>query len=131
MSGVQVLCCTFFSVACLHFGLVIASNLNEEEIKGLKQMFMNMDTDNSGTITYEELKAGLAKLGSKLSEAEVKQLMEAADVDGNGSIDYVEFITATMHRHRLERDEHLFKAFQYFDKDNSGMGELTMRSFAQ
>jgi calcium-dependent protein kinase len=56
---------------------VIASNLNEEEIKGLKQMFTNMDTDNSGTITYEELKAGLAKLGSKLSEAEVKQLMEA------------------------------------------------------
>ncbi|ONM24006.1 calcium dependent protein kinase3 [Zea mays] len=100
--------------------LVIASNLNEEEIKGLKQMFMNMDTDNSGTITYEELKAGLAKLGSKLSEAEVKQLMEAADVDGNGSIDYVEFITATMHRHKLERDEYLFKAFQYFDKDNSG-----------
>lgn len=99
---------------------VIASNLNEEEIKGLKQMFMNMDTDNSGTITYEELKAGLAKLGSKLSEAEVKQLMDAADVDGNGSIDYVEFITATMHRHKLERDEHLFKAFQYFDKDNSG-----------
>ncbi|XP_006657762.1 calcium-dependent protein kinase 19 isoform X2 [Oryza brachyantha] len=99
---------------------VIASNLNEEEIKGLKQMFTNMDTDNSGTITYEELKAGLAKLGSKLSEAEVKQLMEAADVDGNGSIDYVEFITATMHRHKLERDEHLFKAFQYFDKDSSG-----------
>jgi calcium-dependent protein kinase len=56
---------------------VIASNLNEEEIKGLKQMFSNMDTDNSGTITYEELKAGLAKLGSKLSEAEVKQLMDA------------------------------------------------------
>lgn len=40
-------------------------------------MFTNMDTDNSGTITYEELKTGLARLGSKLSEAEVKQLMEA------------------------------------------------------
>lgn len=64
----------FFFQICVQ---VIASNLNEEEIKGLKQMFMNMDTDNSGTITYEELKAGLAKLGSKLSEAEVKQLMEA------------------------------------------------------
>ena len=56
---------------------VIAENLSEEEIKGLKQMFTNMDTDNSGTITYEELKSGLARLGSKLSEAEVKQLMEA------------------------------------------------------
>uniref|UniRef100_A0A5B7AAA8 non-specific serine/threonine protein kinase n=1 Tax=Davidia involucrata TaxID=16924 RepID=A0A5B7AAA8_DAVIN len=99
---------------------VIAENLSEEEIKGLKAMFTNMDTDKSGTITYEELKTGLARLGSKLSEAEVQQLMEAADVDGNGTIDYIEFITATMHRHKLERDEHLYKAFRYFDKDNSG-----------
>ncbi|KAJ0983095.1 hypothetical protein J5N97_011350 [Dioscorea zingiberensis] len=99
---------------------VIAESLSEDEIKGLKQMFTNMDTDNSGTITYEELKTGLARLGSKLSETEVKQLMDAADVDGNGTIDYIEFITATMHRHKLERDEHLYKAFQYFDKDSSG-----------
>ncbi|MED6209122.1 Calcium-dependent protein kinase 33 [Stylosanthes scabra] len=99
---------------------VIAENLSEEEIQGLKAMFTNIDTDNSGTITYEELRAGLQRLGSKLTEAEVRQLMDAADVDGNGSIDYIEFITATMHRHRLERDEHLYKAFQYFDKDNSG-----------
>ncbi|XP_075481479.1 calcium-dependent protein kinase 2-like [Primulina tabacum] len=99
---------------------VIAESLSEEEIKGLKAMFTNMDTDKSGTITYEELKTGLARLGSKLSEAEVKQLMEAADVDGNGTIDYIEFITATMHRHKLERDEHLFSAFQFFDKDSSG-----------
>ncbi|XP_050213203.1 calcium-dependent protein kinase 19-like [Mercurialis annua] len=99
---------------------VIAENLSEEEIKGLKSMFTNMDTDKSGTITYEELKTGLARLGSRLSEVEVKQLMEAADVDGNGTIDYIEFISATMHRYRLEKDEHLYKAFQHFDKDSSG-----------
>ncbi|GMN51591.1 hypothetical protein TIFTF001_020737 [Ficus carica] len=99
---------------------VIAENLSEEEIQGLKAMFTNIDTDNSGSITYDELKSGLARLGSKLTETEVKQLMEAADVDGNGTIDYIEFITATMHRHRLEREEHLYKAFQFFDKDSSG-----------
>lgn len=59
------------------YSQVIAENLSEEEIKGLKAMFTNMDTDKSGTITYEELKSGLARLGSKLSEAEVKQLMDA------------------------------------------------------
>ncbi|GFP97738.1 calcium-dependent protein kinase 29 [Phtheirospermum japonicum] len=100
--------------------MVIAENLSEEDIKGLKQMFNNMDTDGSGTITYEELRTGLTKLGSKLSEPEIKQLMEAADVDKNGSIDYIEFITATMHRHRLDREENLHKAFCHFDKDNSG-----------
>ncbi|XP_023735656.1 calcium-dependent protein kinase 2 isoform X1 [Lactuca sativa] len=127
---------------------VIAENLSAEEIQGLKSMFMNMDTDKSGTITYDELKTGLARLGSKLSESEVRQLMDAvsffqlsrfkdchhliiiililvlcyiqADVDGNGSIDYIEFITATMHRHKLEREEDLYKAFQHFDTDGSG-----------
>lgn len=44
-------------------------------------MFTNMDTDKSGTITYAELKSGLARLGSTLSEAEVKQLMEAVLYD--------------------------------------------------
>lgn len=134
---------------------------------GLKQMFKGMDSDNSGTITLEELKHGLAKQGTKLSEYEVQQLMEAvshpkinnnisyfeeikqislveeslrvssnvffyfflmhiilsgkqADADGNGTIDYDEFITATMHMNRMDREEHLYTAFQYFDKDNSG-----------
>lgn len=36
-----------------------------------------MDSDNSGTITLEELKHGLSKQGTRLTESEVKQLMEA------------------------------------------------------
>lgn len=51
--------------------------MSEEEIKGFKAMFANMDTDKNGSITYDELKKGLAELGSKLTENEVKQLMEA------------------------------------------------------
>lgn len=43
-----------------------------------------------------------------------------ADADGNGTIDYDEFITATMHLNRMNKEEHLYTAFQYFDKDNSG-----------
>ncbi|KAL1542871.1 Calcium-dependent protein kinase 29 [Salvia divinorum] len=99
---------------------VIAENMSEEDIKGMTQMFNNIDTDQSGTITYDELRTGLTKLGSRLNEAEIRQLMEAADVDKSGTIDYVEFITATMHRHRLDKEENLYKAFQYFDKDNNG-----------
>ncbi|KAL4318711.1 hypothetical protein GQ457_18G005210 [Hibiscus cannabinus] len=99
---------------------VIAGCLSEEEIMGLKEMFKGMDTDNSGTITLEELKQGLAKQGTKLTEFEVQQLMEAADADGNGTIDYDEFITATMHMNRMDREDHLYHAFQHFDQDNSG-----------
>lgn len=47
-------------------------------------------------------------------------LLLQADVDNSGTIDYGEFITATMHLNKLEREEHLLAAFQYFDKDGSG-----------
>ncbi|CAD6258445.1 unnamed protein product [Miscanthus lutarioriparius] len=99
---------------------IIAGCLSEEEITGLKEMFKNIDKDNSGTITLDELKHGLAKHGPKLSDSEMEQLMEAADADGNGLIDYDEFVTATVHMNKLDREEHLYTAFQYFDKDNSG-----------
>jgi calcium-dependent protein kinase len=99
---------------------IVAENLSAEEITGLKEMFRSLDTDNSGTITLEELRSGLPKLGTKISESEIAQLMEAADVDGNGTIDYSEFVSATMHMNRLEKEDHILKAFEYFDKDHSG-----------
>lgn len=41
--------------------------------------------------------------------------------DKNGTINYYEFIAATMDRHRLEKGGSLFKAFHYFDKDDKGL----------
>ncbi|XP_048535387.1 calcium-dependent protein kinase 5 [Triticum urartu] len=99
---------------------VIAESLSEEEIAGLKEMFEAMDTDNSGAITYDELKEGMRKYGSTLKDTEIRDLMEAADVDNSGTIDYIEFIAATLHLNKLEREEHLVAAFSYFDKDGSG-----------
>lgn len=59
------------------FCQVIAESLSGEEIYGLKEMFKMMDVDDSGTITFEELKVGLEKVGSKLKDSEVKEIMEA------------------------------------------------------
>ncbi|KAL6515653.1 Calcium-dependent protein kinase 4 [Orobanche hederae] len=99
---------------------VIAERLSEEEIGGLRQLFKMIDTDNSGTITYEELKQGLRKVGTELNECEIKALMNAADTDNSGTIDYGEFIAATLHMNKMEREENLLAAFSFFDKDGSG-----------
>ena len=32
----------------------------------------------------------------------------------------MEFITATVHMNKMDKEDHLFSAFKYFDKDNSG-----------
>ncbi|CAN7113710.1 unnamed protein product [Brassica rapa subsp. narinosa] len=99
---------------------VIAESLSEEEIAGLKEMFNMIDADKSGQITFEELKAGLKRVGANLKESEILDLMQAADVDNSGTIDYKEFIAATLHLNKIEREDHLFAAFTYFDKDGSG-----------
>ena len=40
-------------------------------------MFKMIDVDNSGSITFDELKDGLRKLGSALMDTEIRALMEA------------------------------------------------------
>jgi len=46
--------------------------------------------------------------------------MWQADIDNNGTLDYGEFIAATVHLNKLEQEENLLSAFSYFDKDGSG-----------
>lgn len=75
-------------------------------------MFHSIDTDRSGTITVDELREGLRKKGTKIPETELQRIMENADVNGDGKIDYEEFLAATMHLGKLEREENLYKAFQ-------------------
>nr|XP_043631692.1 calcium-dependent protein kinase 26-like [Erigeron canadensis] len=99
---------------------VIASKLSEEEIGGLKQMFKMIDTDNSGCITFDELKDGLKRFGADLDESEIHDLMQSADIDNSGTIDYDEFVAATLHFTKADREDRLFAAFSYFDKDASG-----------
>jgi calcium-dependent protein kinase len=46
--------------------------------------------------------------------------MKCVDLDGNGSIDYNEFLTATVNREKILSQKNLEMAFQAFDKDGSG-----------
>lgn len=55
---------------------VIAEHLSLEEVEVIRDMFALMDTDKDGKVTYEELRAGLRKVGSQLAEPEIKMLME-------------------------------------------------------
>lgn len=56
---------------------VIADHLMIDEVEVIREMFKSMDSDDDGKVTFEELKAGLQKVGSQLTEIEMKMLMEA------------------------------------------------------
>jgi calcium-dependent protein kinase len=90
----------------------ISQHLAPDEIRGLRELFASMDTDNSGTITLDELRQGLASRGAALPEGELQALMAMADVDGSRELDYQEFVAATMHACRLQHEQLLIEAFQ-------------------
>ncbi|THU55826.1 hypothetical protein C4D60_Mb11t10710 [Musa balbisiana] len=103
---------------------VVAEYLSVEEVADIKDMFEKMDINKNGKITFEELKFGLRKLGHQIPDADVQILMEAADVDGTGTLDYGEFVAVSIHLRKIGNDEHLHKAFSYFDRNKSGYIEI-------
>ncbi|KAE8766953.1 calcium-dependent protein kinase 7-D [Hordeum vulgare] len=103
---------------------VIAEHLSVEEVAGIKDMFEKMDLNKDSMINFDELKLGLNKLGHQMPDADVQILMDAADADGNGCLDYGEFVTLSVHLKKIGNDEHLHKAFGYFDRNKSGYIEI-------
>lgn len=47
-------------------------------------------------------------------------ILMQADVNGNGCLDYGEFVAVIIHLQKMENDEHFRQAFMFFDKDGSG-----------
>ncbi|KAK3205266.1 hypothetical protein Dsin_019312 [Dipteronia sinensis] len=103
---------------------VVAEHLSVEEVAGIKDAFENMDTNKRGKINLEELRVGLQKIGQHIPEADLQILMNAADVDGDGSLNYGEFVAVSVHLKKMGNDEHLHKAFSFFDRNQSGYIEI-------
>merc|ERR1711910_85616 len=58
-----------------------------------KEAFDEFDTDKSGTISPEELLGVLRAMGQNPTEDELLNLVLEVDVDGNGTIEFDEFIS--------------------------------------
>ncbi|KAK4492389.1 hypothetical protein RD792_003194 [Penstemon davidsonii] len=103
---------------------VVAEHLSVEEVAGIKDAFEMMDTKKRGKVNIEELKIGLHNLGHQIPDADLQILMEAADIDGDGTLDYGEFVAVSVHLRKMANDEHLRKAFAFFDCNKSGYIEI-------
>ena len=90
----------------------IACQASPDDIKNLKETFKALDKDGNGTIKIEELQTGL---GHKENSETLLELLKGADTDGSGSIDYTEFIAATMDAQTYMRNDYLKTAFDMFD----------------
>ena len=58
----------------------------------IKEAFKVFDKDGNGYISAAELRHIMTNLGEKLTDEEVDEMIREADVDGDGQINYDEFV---------------------------------------
>ncbi|PIA17475.1 EF-hand [Coemansia reversa NRRL 1564] len=95
---------------------------NEQKIKELRDAFAIFDTDNNGEITREELGVLMRSLNHNPTEEEISDMINEADENGDGKIDFSEFI-ALMARQSMnanDSEEEIVEAFRVFDKNGDG-----------
>ena len=78
---------------------------------------MALDVNGDGSLTLDELKKGLE---GKENGDTLLALLQSADTDGSGEINYTEFLAATIDANIFMREDYLRTAFNMFDKDGSG-----------
>merc|ERR1711904_649212 len=64
--------------------------------EGLIGAFKVFDRDGNGFISAAELRHVMTNLGEKLTDEEVDEMIREADVDGDGQINYEEFVKMMM-----------------------------------
>jgi len=85
-------------------------------------VFTLFDRDAEGNIKTADVGTALRALGRNPSEAELQKLIREIDPEGNGKIDFSDFLAII----KLEKDrkvdteEEIQEAFKVFDKDGSG-----------
>jgi len=108
--------------AALH---VIASQLGEKQIKGLRETFMALDHNGDGLLTAAEMKEGLEKAGLKEIPEDLQKILEEVDSDGSGVIDYTEFLAATLDKKMYMNEDTCWAAFRIFDRNGDGKIDKT------
>ena len=96
-------------------------NLTEEQIAEIKEAFSLFDKDGDNTITTKELGTVMRSLGQDPTDEELNDVIHEVDANGNGTIDFPEFLEMMVRKIRdKDLEAEIKEAFRVFDKDGNG-----------
>ncbi|OWF36011.1 Calmodulin-1 [Mizuhopecten yessoensis] len=99
----------------------MAEALTDDQTAALREAFNKFDMDGNGSITVDELGLAMRSIGENPSTKEIRQLMEAADLNRNGTIEFEEFVEMVADRLKdFDVISEMKEAFEVFDQDNDG-----------
>ncbi|KAH8041052.1 hypothetical protein HPB51_013712 [Rhipicephalus microplus] len=95
--------------------------LSEDAVAELREAFALFDKDGDGAISTKDLGTVMRSLGQSPTEAELKDIISELDVDGNGTVDFPEFLALMSKKARTtDTEQEIREAFKVFDRDGKG-----------
>ncbi|KAM8713034.1 hypothetical protein ACLKA7_013363 [Drosophila subpalustris] len=95
--------------------------LNEDMLQEIRNAFQVFDPLGTGKITSKQMGVAMRNLGHFPTEAELYDMIDEIDLDGDGEIDFFEFLQMMLKRlEGLNKEENLMIAFKLFDRDEDG-----------
>jgi calcium-dependent protein kinase len=105
----------------LTLAYIVHNLTSKEDCEFLREVFIIFDENGSGNLTKDQLIKGLNNvLSPEESEKEVNRLMSIIDVDGNGFIEYEEFLRAGLNKEKIITKENLETSFKLYDINKRG-----------
>jgi len=107
--------------------------LTPHQLVEISGAFKKFDRDGDGHIEPHELKYVMANLGCPQTDKQIEKLINSVDVDGNGMIEFDEFVGIMAERMlRVDSNAEVEQAFGLFD-DESGFVDVEeiRRTFTQ
>ncbi|XP_056168080.1 calmodulin-2/4-like [Syzygium oleosum] len=95
--------------------------LTKQQIDEFQEAFCLLDRDGDGCITIAELATAIKSLDQNPTEEELQSMINEVDIDGNGTIEFGEFLNLMARKIKeTEIEEELKEAFKVIDKDQDG-----------
>ena len=94
-----------------------------EQIVEFVEAFSIFGKDGDGTITTKKLGTAMRSLGQNPTEAELQDIINDVEADGNGKkpIDFPRFLTMMARKMKdTDSEEDIMEAFKAFDNDDDG-----------
>lgn len=97
----------------------LANNLaSDEEKKKLTETFKALDVNGDGVLSKDEIKNGYKKTNVNMTNNELDELLKDVDYNNNATINYTEFMVASLNRREMLTDSRIQACFHLFDKVN-------------
>jgi len=104
--------------------ITVANMMDRKDAYHLSEIFLLVDTEQTGTISHDELKKALTKMHVRdlesLSDEEIENIFSGIDHDQSGQIHFAEFLAALAEGAGMVTMESLSDAFDRIDGEGKG-----------